>query len=57
MEVRQQTLLTLRNLLEANMGPLQGLLLCSEQTDSTVSELIQKLIVGTSSREPDEDLR
>ena len=57
MEVRQQTLLTLRNLLEANMGPLQGLLLRSEQTDSTVSELIQKLIVGTSSREPDEDLR
>ena len=55
--MRQQTLLTLRNLLEANMGPLQGLLLRSEQTDSTVSELIQKLIVGTSSREPDEDLR
>lgn len=56
-EVRHQTLNTLRNLLDVNMGALQGLLLRTDQTDSVVSELVQKLMNGMSSHEPDEDLR
>ena len=56
-EVRHQTLNTLKTLLDVNMGALQGLLLRTDQTDSVVSELVQKLMNGMSSREPDEDLR
>ncbi len=36
------------------MGALQGLLLRSDQTDSVISELVQKLMYGMSTWEPDE---
>jgi len=36
------------------MGALQGLLLRSDQTDSVISELIQKLMCGMSTWESDE---
>lgn len=56
-EVRHQALATLRSLLDGNMGAVQGLLLRSDHTDSAVADLIQKLMAGMSSREPDEELR
>jgi hypothetical protein len=36
------------------MGALQGLLLRSDQTDSVISELVQKLMYGMSTWESDE---
>jgi hypothetical protein len=39
---------------DVNMGALQGLLLRSDQTDTVVSELVQKLMYGMSTWESDE---
>jgi len=39
---------------DVNMGALQGLLLRSDQTDSVISELVQKLMYGMSTWESDE---
>ena len=39
---------------DVNMGALQGLLLRSDQTDSVISELVQKLMNGMSTWESDE---
>ena len=36
-----------------NMGALQGLLLRSDQADSVISELVQKLMYGMSTWESD----
>ena len=47
----------LKSLLETNMGALQGMLLRSDQTDSIMTDLVRKLMVCVSSREPDAAVR
>jgi len=56
-DVRLQTLNTLSIIIDANMGALQGLIVCSDRTDPMITSLVQKLMAGLSLREPDKDVR
>ena len=56
-DVRLQTLKTLSLLLEASMGALQGLVVCSDRTDPVIITLTHHLMAALSIREPEPQVR
>ena len=56
-DVRLQSLKTLSSLLDSNIGPVQGLVVCSDRTDPVITQLTTKLMACLSIREQESAVR